>query len=149
MTSGPLDSLDSLLATLSGETWERLRDAMNLSVSFGEETITDLLALDINRMGLKTTTFEQISRPVEAYIGTDYEWWVGHDHIGWIRLAVQAKFLAWTGNSTTLDMRIRAKLCPLNLFSKLTYWRDTQRRYAARAWAMVAMALPSAARWPR
>ena len=46
MTSGPLDSLDSLLATLSGETWERLRDAMNLSVSFGEETITDLLALD-------------------------------------------------------------------------------------------------------
>ena len=63
MTSGPLDSLDSLLATLSGETWERLRDAMNLSVSFGEETITDLLALDINRKGLKTTTFEQISRP--------------------------------------------------------------------------------------
>ena len=93
MTSGPLDSLDSLLATLSGETWERLRDAMNLSVSFGEETITDLLALDMNRKGLKTTMFEQISKPVEAYIGTDYGWWVGHDDIGWIRLAVQAKKL--------------------------------------------------------
>ena len=93
MTSGHLDSLDSLLATLSGETWERLRDAAKLSVSFGEETITDLLALDINRKGLKTTTFEQISKPVEAYIGTDYEWWVGHDQIGWIRLAVQAKKL--------------------------------------------------------
>ncbi len=81
------------MATLSGETWERLRDAMNLSVSFGEETITDLLALDINRKGLNTTTFEQISKPVEAYIGADYDWWVGHDHIGWIRLAVQAKKL--------------------------------------------------------
>ena len=93
MTSGPLDSLDSLLATLSGETWERLQDAMNLSVSFGEETITDLLALDMSRKGLKTTMFEQISKPVEAYIGTDYDWWVDHDDIGWIRLAVQAKKL--------------------------------------------------------
>lgn len=93
MTSGPLDPLDTLLATLSGETWERLRDSMNLAVSFGEETITDLLALDINRKGLKTNTFEQISKPFEAYIGADFEWWVGHDHIGWIRFAVQAKKL--------------------------------------------------------
>ena len=52
MTSGPLDTLDSLLGDLSGETWERLRDAMLLSVSFGEETISDLLALDINRQGV-------------------------------------------------------------------------------------------------
>ena len=93
MTSGPLDTLDFLLGDLSGETWERLRDAMLLSVSFGEETITDLLALDINRQGLITTRFEQTSRPKEAEIGTDFEWWVGHRSIGWIRTAVQAKKL--------------------------------------------------------
>ena len=90
---GPLNSLDSLLATLSGETWERLRDANNLSVSFGEETITDILALDINRCGLMTTTFNQTTKPEEAEIGADYEWWIGHDSIGWIRMAVQAKKL--------------------------------------------------------
>ena len=93
MRTEPMESLDSLLAKLSGETWERLRDAMQLSVSFGEETVTDLLALDINRHGLTTTTFDQTTKPEEAVIGADYEWWVGHDSIGWIRLLVQAKKL--------------------------------------------------------
>ena len=93
MATGSLDTLDSLLRDLSRETWERLRDAMQLSVRFGEETITDLLALDISRHGLTTTTFEQTSKPEEAVTGSDYEWWVGNNSIGWVRLAVQAKKL--------------------------------------------------------
>ena len=52
-----------------------------------------MLALDINRRGLTTTTFDQTTKPKESVIGPDYEWWVGHDSIGWIRLAVQAKKL--------------------------------------------------------
>ena len=93
MSTWPLQPLDSVLSTLSGETWERLRDALQLSVSFGEETVTDLLALDINRHGLATSTFDQTTKPEEAVIGADYEWWVGDDSIGWIRMAVQAKKL--------------------------------------------------------
>ncbi len=62
-------------------------------VRFGEETITDLLMLDLNRRELRRTLFVQTSKPKEAAQGTDFEWWLGSDATGWIRFAVQAKKL--------------------------------------------------------
>jgi hypothetical protein len=44
-----LNTLVSILEALARDTWERLNDARALSVRFGEETITDLLLLDIQR----------------------------------------------------------------------------------------------------
>ena len=93
MTNLPLGTLDLALATLSRQTWEHLGAAKALSVSFGEETITDLLTLDLKRLGLTTTMWKQTSKPKEANFGTDFEWWIGHDTIGWVRFAVQAKKL--------------------------------------------------------
>ena len=93
MTNSPLSPLDSALTALSAQTWEHLHAAKDLSVSFGEETITDLLTLDIRRQGFLTTNWEQTSKPFEAVFGTDFEWCIGHDTIGWVRFAVQAKKL--------------------------------------------------------
>ena len=95
MTSPQPDSLDAILQSLSKDIWERLRDVSALptahSVRFGEETITDILMLDLNRHGLTRTVFIQTPKSKEALTGTDFEWWLGSDAAGWIRLAVQAK----------------------------------------------------------
>ncbi len=42
-------TLASTLESLSVDTWERLRDARTLNILFGEETITDILLLDLKR----------------------------------------------------------------------------------------------------
>ena len=93
MANSPLNTLDSVLSTLSEQMWEYLHAVKDLSVRFGEETITDLLTLDIRRQGLRVTKWEQTSKLREAIQGTDFEWWIGHDQIGWVRFAVQAKKL--------------------------------------------------------
>ena len=93
MTSAHLIQLGSVLETLSRQTWEQLHAAKDLSVRFGEETITDLLALGIRRQSLQLTNWEQTTKPEEAIWGSDFEWWIGHDTIGWVRFSVQAKKL--------------------------------------------------------
>ena len=60
-------------------------------VPFGEETITDLLMLDLNRLGPAKALFTPTSKPVEANQGTDFECWVGSDDAGWLRFAIQSK----------------------------------------------------------
>ena len=95
MTSPQSLSLDTILQSLSKDIWERLRDVSALptaySVRFGEETITDIMMLDLNRQGLTRAIFVQTPKSKEALAGTDFEWWLGSDATGWIRLAVQAK----------------------------------------------------------
>ena len=94
-------TLDTALRSLSNDTWERLRDIKSLSahpaqfgsVRLGEETITDLLMLDLNRQKLPSVRFIQTSRADEASQGTDFEWWVGAHGRGWFRFAIQAKKL--------------------------------------------------------
>ena len=49
--------------------------------------------LDLNRQGLTSATFTQTPKHREATKGTDFECWLGSDHTGWLRLAVQAKKL--------------------------------------------------------
>ena len=84
-------TLDLMLRTLAGDTWENLREAWALSVRYGEETITDFLMLGLRRKGF--TVFKQTPLRDEARYGTDFECWIGSDSIGWIGYAVQAKKL--------------------------------------------------------
>ena len=97
MTNPHTQPLDTVLESLSKDVWERLRDVKNLpaahSIRFGEETITDLLMLDLNRQRPTRAMFTQTPKHREAVRGTDFEWWLGSDTTGWIRLAVQAKKL--------------------------------------------------------
>jgi hypothetical protein len=44
-------TLHEIFEGLAEDTWERLRDARTMKIRFGEETITDLLLLELKRLG--------------------------------------------------------------------------------------------------
>lgn len=81
----------NLLENLASDTWERLRDSYSLKISQGEETITDLLLLELKRSNCPNIKMIKSSHENEATQGTDWEWWIGDNLNGWVRLAVQAK----------------------------------------------------------
>ena len=85
----------------SRHTWQRLgfvRESYTSRgvlgpVRFGEETITDLMMMDMYERGSTVALFEQTSRRRESRSGTDFEFWLGSEHLGWFRFAIQAKKL--------------------------------------------------------
>ena len=93
--------LDWMLFKLAGDTWENLREARKLSVRFGEETITDLLMLELRRTGF--WTFKQTPLAKEPTKGTDFECWIGRPGISWTGFAVQAKKLIRHKDSSKID----------------------------------------------
>lgn len=86
-------NLRAHLEELAVDTWERLRDARALGIRFGEETITDLVLLEMKRKHSARSYIAQTPLHKEKTQGTDWEWWIGSDRVGWIRYAVQAKRL--------------------------------------------------------
>ena len=87
-----------VLERLADETWQRLCDARILEIRFGEETITDLLLLELKRLKPSGISIIQTPKAAEPSQGTDWEWWVARRNMGWIRMAVQAKRIGWTNN---------------------------------------------------
>ena len=101
MSMQRFDELGALFAKQSVDTWERLgyvRDSYKSRgssgpVRFGEETITDLLLMDLYVQGSRLAHFKQTSKPNEAMWGTDFALWLGSEEKGWFRFAIQAKKL--------------------------------------------------------
>ena len=93
--------LGELFSSQATGLWERLgyvRESIKSRgvlgpVRFGEETITDLLMMDLFVQGSTVALFRQTSKPDEAMWGTDFELWLGSDQLGWFRFAIQAKKL--------------------------------------------------------
>jgi hypothetical protein len=109
--------LETALAAISKDTWERLRDIKAFSqrpqpfrsVRLGETTITDLAMMYLCRQGLSRSIFIQTPVTLEVLRGTDFEWWFGSAASGWFRLAVQAKKLnARTERYQSLAQRTKA-----------------------------------------
>ena len=81
-------------ARVASDTWNRLRRARSLGARLGEETLTDLLVLDMlphgnsNGFGIKALDKQQ-----EAKFGADLWIWIRYPHDGYRRLLVQAKKL--------------------------------------------------------
>ena len=101
MSMRSFNELGTLFANQSTGIWERLgyvresytsRGALG-PVRFGEETITDLLMMDLYVQGSRLAHFQQTSKPDEAMWGTDFELWLGSETRGWFRFAIQAKKL--------------------------------------------------------
>jgi Family of unknown function (DUF6615) len=84
-------TLVSVFEGLAGDTWERLQDSQTLEVRFGEETITDLVLLELKRAHAPGIAVLQTNKKAESTQGTDWEWWLGSNGSGWLRFAVQAK----------------------------------------------------------
>ena len=95
------NELRDLFSNQSTVLWERLgyvRESIKSRgvlgpVRFGEETITDLLLMDLFVQGSTVALFSQTSKPNESIWGTDFELWLGSERLGWLRFAIQAKKL--------------------------------------------------------
>ena len=136
--------LVSILESLAADTWERLRDSRVLEINFGEETITDLLLMDLKRKHPPTSTIIQTPKTKEKDKGTDWEWWIGSDRTSWLRFAVQAKKLhidsqRYTGLSHKVGESLQIDL--LEKYAKANdaiplycFYNYTQPAAAAKAW---------------
>ena len=101
MSNRSFSELGDLFSGQSTDLWERLgyvRESIKSRgvlgpVRFGEETITDLLMMDLYIQGSTLALFKQTSRPDESMWGTDFELWLGSERLGWFRFAIQAKKL--------------------------------------------------------
>lgn len=81
------------LEDLAKDTWERLRDSRDLQIRFGEETVTDLVLLELKRRKDAGIHIIQTDKHKESISGTDWEWWLGSPRVGWLLFAIQAKRL--------------------------------------------------------
>lgn len=81
----------NLFESMASSTWQRICLGEAHKISQGEETITDLNLLEIARVNCPEVQVIKTSKVKEKDKGTDWEWWIGNNRIGWLRYAVQAK----------------------------------------------------------
>jgi hypothetical protein len=95
MFKGLLNSLLELANATSQNLAFAHRD--DVSVSYGEETITESNLLELRRRHPKTITLSTFGNMAESQIGADWEWHIIGLH--WtFRMRVQAKRLQKDGN---------------------------------------------------
>lgn len=91
MSKRPTKRLPSLFEKVASDTWGRLKASSELGVSQNETTITDIILLDIKAAKSPFLHLVKTPQNLEPIEGTDWEWWIGADKVGWLRYAVQAK----------------------------------------------------------
>jgi len=75
------------------DVWERLGNSKQYGIAQGEETLTDNLLLYLASQSLSSIKIIPTPKSQESIKGTDWEWWIGNKHSGYLRYAVQAKKL--------------------------------------------------------
>ncbi len=80
-----------LFEKLAFSTWQRIFYAKKYKIPQGEETITDLNLLEIAMAKCSEVQVIKTDKYKEKTQGTDWEWWIGNNRIGYLRYAVQAK----------------------------------------------------------
>jgi hypothetical protein len=104
-------NLCNIFKQLEQETWNRLKQARNISCPYGEETITD-----INLHRLITYRIEHPTEPnqlmtkiwnktYEGRHGGDWEWWFTGPSKKWFGIRIQAKILDHFDNFEHLHYR--------------------------------------------
>lgn len=74
-------------------TWDAIGNAFFNKISFGEDAVTSINLLNLKNSSLPNLVVAD-TRPTESTKGCDFEFWIGNDHSGWYRYAIQAKKLA-------------------------------------------------------
>lgn len=137
--------MKDLLDRLSCDTHNRLQAAALFSCSQSEETITDIVLLDIAKDLRTAVVAEKTNKRQESDSGVDWEWWIKAGARPWLRMAIQAKKLSERGeyprihhannNGLQIDMlaryarrnRVRAFYCFYNYFpeepTRARHWR--------------------------
>jgi hypothetical protein len=84
--------LRRLLAYITRATTRQSEHAIQLGLAFSEETITDLLLLELKRAMGGRLQVHKFSKREESVTGADWVWWLGGRN-GWFGMRVQAKRL--------------------------------------------------------
>ena len=112
VTEKRIDALNITPAEqISQDTWERIRHSWRYDIRFGEETLTDLVALDLTRFAPEGVRLIQTSKSDEARRGTDLEILI-RTGSGVIRLAIQAKKLCSSRRYDHLNAKVGGTLAP-------------------------------------
>lgn len=104
-----MNDLKTLFSDLAKSTWERINLSWKYDISQGEETITDLLQLEIARLGAPYIQVIKTTKQFESKTGVDWEWWIGNDSFGWVRFVVQAKKIDANGDYKSLTRKVRSR----------------------------------------
>ncbi len=81
------------------ETWFKLSDAKNAKMTFGEETITDINLLEIDKAHHPEIRIEKFNKPEEGKNGADWEFWLTGKSGKWLGLRIQAKVINLRNNN--------------------------------------------------
>ena len=104
-TNTPLTLFENIART----TWEWLGEARERKLSFSEETITDIAALQIAGGASNQVKVAKASRLEEKRYGIDWMWFIGNPKQGYSRYAVQAKKVT-LDTSTNFSYRLRHRV---------------------------------------
>lgn len=91
MKSDRIDHLCRNMDRLARQTWKSYEEGSGVGLAPNEESTTDRVLLDLWRASGDILRVNRFTRHQERQNGADWEWWVGSDADGWLRLRVQAK----------------------------------------------------------
>lgn len=91
MSKRSVKHLPRLFEKAASDTWRRLKASLELGISQDETTITDIILLDLKAAKCPFLHLMKTPQNLEPLQGTDWEWWIGGNRVGWLRYAVQAK----------------------------------------------------------
>lgn len=128
----PTHSVLSLFEHLARTTWEWLGQARQLGISFSEETVTDLTALQIAGARLNEIKVSKTAKQQEKRFGIDWMWFIGNRGQGYIRYAVQAKKIT-LDDSANYSYRIRH---PVNGIQGVGFQIEVLEHFARRVRAI-------------
>lgn len=84
-------TIQQTIEKLTIELWETIDLANKLNTKYGEETITDIILLELAKLRNYNLRIIQTPKDKEPSKGTDWEWFIGSQNYGWTRFAIQAK----------------------------------------------------------
>lgn len=82
---------------VSSDTWFRIQESRGLLHLLGEETLTDLLILDLLRQHIPDIHIEVFTKNREGKNGADWEWWFRDKSGKCVGMRVQAKVIDKSG----------------------------------------------------
>lgn len=103
MTTPVLNGLAALFSSLSGDVWDRIRDA---PFDLREETLTEMFLLSLTRLAPRTVVYSKESSRREADTGMDWAWAIDFGDLWFVSL-VQAKRASGTRFSVYQELRGR------------------------------------------
>ena len=113
-------------------TWEWLGQARQLKLSFSEETVTDIAALQIAGAASNQVKLAKATKRQEKRYGIDWMWFIGNSRQGYSRYAVQAKKMT-LDHSTNFTYRLRHRVSRV---PGLEFQIERLERFAQRARAV-------------